>query len=211
MSPPRKRSATGPRKVTVHYFEPIALTLPEFPGAGEAARRDTSSLNEVVTEAEGVPVFEERAPAAAHRPAAKPAADRLLLAHRLFEQQRLKEAKQLLEEIVQAGPHDAYPHTLLGTVYLAEAKPDAALALFEAALALDARDVAARVYRGELRLAAGRIAEARVDLERARELALKSDPFRERAERLLRSAALAAPRTTSAHPPSRSSHRKSSR
>ena len=57
--------------------------------------------------------------------------------------------------------------------------------LFEKALALDPKDIAALVYRGEIRLGAGRLREALEDLRRATALAAASDPFVARARRLI--------------------------
>jgi pentatricopeptide repeat protein len=109
--------------------------------------------------------------------------------HGLFEEGRIDEARQVFEQLVAAGVEDAFPHTMLGTIYLAAREPDRALALFEAALALDPKDLAARVYRGEIRLHRGSLKQAVADLEQAYREGPEGDPFTERARRLLRKAA----------------------
>ena len=114
------------------------------------------------------------------------AGEMAVFGHKLFEEGRLDEARELFEGIVAAGVADAFPYTMLGTVYLAQKAPDRALALFEAALQLDTNDLAARVYRGEIRLARGDRARAIDDLTRASQLGPRNDPFTDRAQRLLR-------------------------
>lgn len=109
-----------------------------------------------------------------------------LFGHGLFEAGRIEEARQVFEQLVAAGAQDAFPHTMLGTIYLAQRDPERALALFETALSIDPRDLAARVYRGEIRLNRGETKQAVADLERARTDGPKGDPFTERARRLLK-------------------------
>ncbi len=111
-----------------------------------------------------------------------------LFGHRLFEEGRLEEARGVFEGLVSLGVEDAFPHTMLGTVYLALGDQDRALALFEAALTLDPADLAARVYRGEIRLNRGRFKLAVEDLRRAVNAGAAEDPFVDRARRLLRMA-----------------------
>jgi tetratricopeptide (TPR) repeat protein len=108
-----------------------------------------------------------------------------LFGHKLFDLGRLDEARVVFEGIVGLGPEDAFPHTMLGTIYLSQGRQEQALAQFEAALSLDPRDLAARVYRGELRLNAGKLKPATDDLFRALELGSPDDPFVERARRLI--------------------------
>ena len=114
------------------------------------------------------------------------ASEMAVFGHKLFEEGRLEEARELFEGIVAAGIPEAFPHTMLGTIYLAQKSPDRALALFEAALALDGGDLAARVYRGEIRLAKGERQKAIEDLSKAAQLGPRNDPFTDRARRLLR-------------------------
>jgi predicted Zn-dependent protease len=105
--------------------------------------------------------------------------------HELFETGHLHEARAVFEQIVSLGVKDAFPHSMLGTIYLAEGKHDRALALFEEALSLDPKDIAARVYRGELRLNGGKVKPALADLFFALELGSREDPFVSRARRLI--------------------------
>ena len=77
---------------------------------------------------------------------------------------------------------------MLGTIYLALNAQDRALALFQAALKIDPDDLAALVYRGEIRLTRGKMKSAIEDLQRAATLSGPTDPFVERAKRLIRMA-----------------------
>jgi hypothetical protein len=123
--------------------------------------------------------------AAAGSPSRDQLAQLALHGHELFETGHLHEARAVFEQIVSLGVKDAFPHSMLGTIYLAEAKHDRALALFEEALVLDPDDIAARVYRGELRLNSGKVKPALADLFYALELGSREDPFVQRARRLI--------------------------
>jgi tetratricopeptide (TPR) repeat protein len=118
----------------------------------------------------------------------KEAADLAALGHKLFENGKLEEARVIFEKLVGADTRDAFVHTMLGTVYLAMNAQEKALALFQAALKLDPDDLAAVVYRGEIRLNRGKFKAAMEDLMRAVTLAPATDPFVERAKRLMRMA-----------------------
>lgn len=107
------------------------------------------------------------------------------LGHALFEGGRLAEAKVVFESLVRLGPPDAFAQVMLGTIALAARDMEAALGHFDAALAIDPSDVTALVYRGEIRLARRKVARAVEDLERALSCGVDSDPFVERARRLL--------------------------
>jgi len=108
--------------------------------------------------------------------------------HQLFEMGRLEEARRVFEDLVGMEPRDSFPHTMLGTIYLALGDQDRALALFEAALQIDPGELSALVYRGEIRLNQGKVKPAMVDLNRAVTLGLGDDPFVDRARRLIRMA-----------------------
>jgi tetratricopeptide (TPR) repeat protein len=114
------------------------------------------------------------------------AADLAAFGHELFELGRFEEARQIFEKLVSSNTRDAFAHTMLGTIYLALNAHDRALALFQAALKIDPDDLAALVYRGEIRLNRGKIKSALEDLMRAVTLAPAADPFVERAKRLVR-------------------------
>ncbi|MBI3186067.1 MAG: hypothetical protein HYZ28_28355 [Myxococcales bacterium] len=113
-------------------------------------------------------------------------AEMSLFGHHLFESGRLEEARVVFEGLVGMDVADAFPYTMLGTIYLALGDQDRALALFEAGLQIDERDLAARVYRAEIRLNRGKLKMALEDLHRAVEIGLGDDPFVDRAKRLLR-------------------------
>ncbi|HVE83355.1 MAG TPA: tetratricopeptide repeat protein, partial [Myxococcales bacterium] len=108
-----------------------------------------------------------------------------LFGHHLFESGRLNEAKVVFEGIVNLGVEDAFPHTMLGTIYLAQGEAKAALRLFESAIKLDPKDVAAWVYRGEIRIHTGHLRAGLSDLKKATGLAPASDPFVTRARKLM--------------------------
>lgn len=109
-----------------------------------------------------------------------------LFGHKLYESGRHEEARQVFEGLVASGVRDAFPHTMLGTLYLARKDRDRALALFEMALVIDSKDLAARVYRGEIRLHRGQVKKAIEDLEWARSVGPRGDAFTERAKRVLK-------------------------
>lgn len=123
----------------------------------------------------------KRPPAALN---AQQVADLSLLGHQLFELGRLEEARVVFEGLVGQEIRDAFPHTMLGTIYLSQGDQDRALALFEAALQLDRTDLAALVYRAEIRLGRGKVRLAQEDLSRALDLGAWEDPFVDRARRL---------------------------
>jgi len=117
--------------------------------------------------------------------APKDLVDLSLQGHRLFEEGHWDEARQVFERLVSSGVTDAFPHSMLGTIYLAQGKLDRALALFEAALALDPKDLAARVYRAELWINSGNTKPALTDLLQIVARGPVTEPFVERAHRLI--------------------------
>lgn len=105
--------------------------------------------------------------------------------HHLFENGRVTEAKAVFEGLVELGVEDAFPHTMLGILFLSEGATDRALALFQAALTLDPRDLAARVYRAEVQLGQGKVRTAVAELETLAASTPADSPFGERARKLL--------------------------
>ncbi len=112
-------------------------------------------------------------------------AEMALFGHRLFEQGKIPEAKIVFEGIVELGVEDPFPHTMLGIIYLSIGDTARALALFEAALALDPEDLAARVYRAEIRLRNGKVRQALEELGKIARDCPKDDPFAKRARKLI--------------------------
>lgn len=158
-------------------------------GRAHAPSRRRSSLE--IADPQRLPTVKTRAlprepPVGASRSMSRAQiAEMSLFGHQLFENGKLTEARGVFEGLVAQGIKDPFPHTMLGTIYMAQGEPDRALALFEAALAIDPGDLAARVYRGEIRLFAGRLRPALQDLRRALDLGSRDDPFVERARRLI--------------------------
>jgi cytochrome c-type biogenesis protein CcmH/NrfG len=107
------------------------------------------------------------------------------LGHALFESGRVNEARVVFEGLLATGHRDAFCFTMLGTVSLALKDFDRALELFDQALAIDPQDLAALVYRAELRLKQKKAPNALKDLELAVKLGPPDDPFTDRAKRLL--------------------------
>jgi tetratricopeptide (TPR) repeat protein len=121
-------------------------------------------------------------------------ADLAMFGHQLFELGRLEEARVIFEGLVSTDASDVFAHTMLGTIYLARGDLKRALALFQAALESDPNDLAALVYRAEIRLNQKKAREALVDLERVIARGPRGDPFVDRAKRLAKLARAVAPR-----------------
>ena len=118
-------------------------------------------------------------------PSEKAFGDLARVGHEAFQAGRAAEAQTIFESIVALGHRQPFVHTMLGTIHLGAQRIDDALAQFEAALALDADDLVALVYRAEIRITRRKWARATDDLERAVGLAPAADPFVQRARKLL--------------------------
>lgn len=163
--------------------DPHVVVTPEpKPDEGRARKPDAKTVEAPLPEGHVAKVDLKRVHTA------QEAADLAAFGHRMFEIGKLDEARVIFEKLVGADTRDAFVHTMLGTVYLAMNAQDRALALFQAALKIDPNDLAAVVYRGEIRLNRGKLKAALDDLARAVTLAPASDPFVERARRLMRMA-----------------------
>jgi len=173
----RDEDATDPHVVVTP--EPKANERPSGP---QAKPKRTKSKEVPLPEAHVAHVDLKRG----HTP--QEAAELAAFGHKLFEMGKLDEARVIFEKLVGADTRDAFVHTMLGTVYLALNAQDRALALFQAALKLDPDDLAAVVYRGEIRLNRGKLKAAMEDLQRALSLGASTDPFVERAKRLIKMA-----------------------
>ena len=114
-------------------------------------------------------------------------ADMAALGHELFSRGKIAEARVIFEGLA-AEASDAFVFTMLGTIHLAQNELDKGLARFEEALKLDPEDLAALVYRAEIRLQKKRVRQAIDDLQKAIGLGSSSEPFVDRARRLLQMA-----------------------
>lgn len=118
-------------------------------------------------------------------PAEQALAELIRIGHEAFEADRVDEARVVFESVVALGSSDPFPRTMLGIISLKAQALDQALTHFEAALDIDPGDLAALVYRGEIRLSRRKTSRAVEDLERAVKLGDRSDPFVLRAKKLL--------------------------
>jgi tetratricopeptide (TPR) repeat protein len=164
--------------------EPHGRPLPSRPSrskARKAARRTPSSP--ALAQVNGQ-VHAPAPPASLEGLSRRELFDVALFGHQLFEWGRLQDARRVFEALVGLEGSDAWEHTMLGTVYLALGDESRALALFESGLELDPSDLAARVYRAEIRIKQGKLDAARRDLERVSRQGSADDPFVGRALKL---------------------------
>jgi predicted Zn-dependent protease len=178
-------AARKPTPVDVIYF-------PKHPAAPRPVTRSAPGLDVTEPTTRPPPVARTPRSRAGERRRTKVSsspetshADMAALGHELFRRGRVHEARVVFEGLVVATPEDAFVHTMLGTVHLALHDLERALRCFEVALALEPDDVAARVYRGELRLHRRKLRQAAEDFTHALGIAREGDPFARRARRLL--------------------------
>ncbi|MFT3707186.1 MAG: tetratricopeptide repeat protein [Archangium sp.] len=113
-----------------------------------------------------------------------------LIGFRMYEQGKYAEAKTIFGGLITLEPTEAYYHTALGAVFLAEEELELARRYFDTAIGLNPKEVAPYVNRGEVNLREGKILEAAEDFAKAVELDPKyEDPLTQRA-RVLAAAAL---------------------
>lgn len=112
-------------------------------------------------------------------------ADLIRIGHEAFCAGRHADARTIFAALVALGSEDAFVHTMLGTIALAEGTSEQALEHFDAALELEPNDLSALVYRGEIRLSRKKYSRGMEDLERAVRLAPSTDPFVARAKKLI--------------------------
>ncbi|MDQ3263116.1 MAG: tetratricopeptide repeat protein [Myxococcota bacterium] len=183
--PERGRPRDTVRELPIPQAQPVTTAPP----ARKERRRTTDLELEIPAHAR-----EEKAPApgpdgivrhGAKTLGRKQIAEMAQFGHHLFENGRVPEAKAVFEGLVELGVEDAFPHTMLGILFLSEGATDRALALFQAALALDPRDLAARVYRAEVQLGQGKVRTAVAELEALAAATPADSPFGERARKLL--------------------------
>ncbi len=113
--------------------------------------------------------------------------DMAALGHELFSRGKIAEAKVIFEGLAADAVRfaDGFVFTMLGTIHLAQNELEKAATRFEEALKIDENDLAALVYRAEIRLQKRRVRQAVEDLQRALELGSPEEPFVDRAKRLL--------------------------
>lgn len=106
-------------------------------------------------------------------------------AYTLFQQGRIREARQIFEALVIQNPIDGYMHFMLGAIYWKMDMPEEAVEEYGTAITLDPKNIAAYTNRGEILLQHGEFEDALEDLKTAIELDKKGDdPFALRARAL---------------------------
>ncbi|HYO70496.1 MAG TPA: SycD/LcrH family type III secretion system chaperone [Archangium sp.] len=106
-------------------------------------------------------------------------------AYIFFYQGRIAEARTLFQGLYAVNPADPYFAKALGVVEMAAGNPQGALAAYDVALKLDARDAQAYVGRAEVRLSLGQKAQAVEDLRRIPSLVEADEPLAHKAEAML--------------------------
>ncbi|PTL80500.1 SycD/LcrH family type III secretion system chaperone [Vitiosangium sp. GDMCC 1.1324] len=106
-------------------------------------------------------------------------------AYFFYYQGRIAEARTLFQGLYAINPADAYFAKALGVVEMAAGNAQGALAAYDVALKLDARDAQAYVGRAEVRLTMGQKAQAVEDLRRAASLAPEEDPVARKANAMI--------------------------
>jgi tetratricopeptide (TPR) repeat protein len=115
-----------------------------------------------------------------------------IIGFQMYEQGKYDEARIIFEGLTSLDPKEAYYVTALGAVHLAKENLENALNCFNAAIALNAKEIASYVNRGEVYLRQGKVMEAATDFKKAVELdPTGKDPLVHRA-RVLAAAALEA-------------------
>ena len=106
-------------------------------------------------------------------------------AYLFYYQGRLNEARTLFQGLYAVSPTDSYFAKALGVVEMAAGNPQGALAAYDVALKLDARDAQAYVGRAEVRLSLGQKAQALEDLRRISSLVEADEPLAHKAEAMM--------------------------
>jgi len=106
-------------------------------------------------------------------------------AYVFFYQGRLSEARTLFQGLYAINPADPYFAKALGVVEMAAGNSQGALAAYDVALKLDARDAQAYVGRAEVRLSLGHKPQAVEDLRRVASLVPEKEPLAQKAAAML--------------------------
>lgn len=115
-----------------------------------------------------------------------------IIGFQMYEQAKYEEARVIFEGLTALDPKESYYVTALGAVHLAKENLDVAMNCFNAAIALNEKEIASYVNRGEVYLRLGKVMEAAQDFKRAVDLdPTGKDPLVHRA-RVLAAAALEA-------------------
>lgn len=113
-----------------------------------------------------------------------------LIGFRMYEQGKYADAKTIFGGLIALDPLEAYYHSALGVVHLAEEDLEQARAYLSTAISINPKEIAPYVNRGEVNLREGKILEAAEDFAAAVKLDPEyKDPLTNRA-RVLAAAAL---------------------
>jgi tetratricopeptide (TPR) repeat protein len=94
-------------------------------------------------------------------------AEMAMMGYSMYEQGRLKEAKAIFDGLCSFDHKESYYRTALGAVYLAEEDLEMAEQLFNRAIEMNDKDIAAYVNRGEVHLRKSDVLEAAQDFKKA--------------------------------------------
>jgi Tfp pilus assembly protein PilF len=103
----------------------------------------------------------------------------------MIEEDKLEEARVVLERLVTLAVATGPVHTQLGAIYMAQGAMERALEHFEEALTRDPMDLMARMCRGEARLWRGDLRLAQEDLRSVLDGGTAGSPLLQRAQQLL--------------------------
>ena len=178
-------SRRGRKALDADASQASTFTLPEADAPESSQPTEVSVTAETTIEALREDGALEKETKPLKSMTAEQVAQMSLFGHQLFEMGKREEARVVFEGLVSLGVNEAFPYTMLGTIYLSIEDHKRALALFDGALKIDRDDLAALVYRGEILLGKKQYKAARENLERALRLGVQQDPFVERATKLL--------------------------
>ena len=93
----------------------------------------------------------------------------------LFQQGKLKEARDIFEGLIVLNPLNPYAYSVLGSIHQREERYEEAINCFTVTLKLAPEEVNTLTNRGEVLLKLGRLEEAAADLRAAIELDPKAE------------------------------------
>lgn len=92
------------------------------------------------------------------------------LSFTLFQQGKLKEARDIVEGLIVLNPLNPYAYSILGSIHQKENRMEEALNCYNVTLKLAPGDINTLTNRGEIQLTLGKLEEAAADLRAAIEM-----------------------------------------